>query len=99
MKVVTHGGQVGRIYSSGKTPLFIQFDIPIPRFYPTIFTLWHFPDLLPSFTMHSAIIQNLANGADLMLPGVILDGPPSLHSYGRLAKGAIVSINTKDNKV
>lgn len=99
MKIVTHSGKVVRVFCSGKTPLFFQLDLPTPILYPTIFTLWQHPDLLYNFTMHSAIIQNLTNGADLMLPGVILGGPPTLHSYGRHQKGTMVSVNTKDNKV
>ncbi|XP_046485190.1 eukaryotic translation initiation factor 2D [Neodiprion pinetum] len=95
IKIMTHSGEIGKLFCASDVPMFFQLDSGI---YPTVYTLWQYPDLLHSFTTHHAVIQKLASGADLMLPGVVLEGPPSLHAYGKLEKGFPVSVNTSDNK-
>lgn len=95
MKIMTHSGAIGKLYCASDVPMFFQLDSGM---YPTIYTLWHHPDLLHSFTTHHGVIQKLASGADLMLPGVVLEGPSSLYAYGKLEKGTPVSVNTVDNK-
>ncbi|KAG8245118.1 Eukaryotic translation initiation factor 2D [Homalodisca vitripennis] len=66
--------------------------------YPTVYTLWHVPELLPTFTTHPQVLPVIARGADLMLPGVILPHGPSLHAYGRLQRGERVAVNLSTNK-
>lgn len=96
MKIMTHGGAIGKLYCASEVPMFFQLDSGI---YPTVFTLWRHPGLLHTFSTHDGVIQKLASGADLMLPGVVLDGPMSLHAYGKLEKGTPVAVNTVENKV
>ncbi|XP_012277530.1 eukaryotic translation initiation factor 2D [Orussus abietinus] len=98
IKIVTHNGQLCRLYCIARVPMFFQLDSSVPGFFPTVYTLWHHPNLLYSYTTHSSVIPKLAAGADLMLPGVVLNGPPTLYSYGKIARGAPVSVNTEDNK-
>jgi len=38
--------------------------------FPTIFTMWKYPDLVPAYYVHHHICQYIFRGADLMLPGV-----------------------------
>jgi len=38
--------------------------------FPTIFTMWRFPDMVPAYYVHHHICQYIFRGADLMLPGV-----------------------------
>jgi len=38
--------------------------------FPTIFTMWRFPNLVPAYYVHQHICQYIFRGADLMLPGV-----------------------------
>lgn len=99
MKIITHAGEICKLYCVAKVPMFIQLDQPNLQLLPTIYTLWHHPDLLYIFTTYSPVISKLASGANLMLPGVVLDGPPKFTSYGKLAKNTPVSINTDDNRV
>lgn len=61
--------------------------------------LWHHPELLYTFTTHSAVVSKLTSGANLMLPGVVTDVPINFHSYGKLKKGTPVAIVTDNNKV
>ena len=98
LKVITHSGQTGKVYCAAKVPLFFQFNSP-PELFPTVFTLWHHPELLHIFITRSPVVPKLTGGANLMLPGVVTDEPPNYHSYGKLQKGTPVSVVTDDNKV
>ncbi|XP_008209558.1 eukaryotic translation initiation factor 2D [Nasonia vitripennis] len=98
LKIITHDGQTGKVYCTAKVPLFFQM-YSSPRLFPTIFTLWHHPDLLYTFVTPPPVVSKLANGAHLMLPGVITaESPPNYHSYGKLQKGTPVAVVTDDNK-
>ncbi|EMD87647.1 hypothetical protein COCC4DRAFT_166050 [Bipolaris maydis ATCC 48331] len=58
------------------------------RLYPTVYTLWHNPAILPLLHTPLFVVDKLRQGADLMTPG-LQRGPP----FPRHAtKGAIVAI-------
>uniref|UniRef100_A0A452TCQ6 Eukaryotic translation initiation factor 2D n=2 Tax=Ursus maritimus TaxID=29073 RepID=A0A452TCQ6_URSMA len=40
-----------------------------------VYTLWSYPDLLPTFTTWPLVLEKLVGGADLMLPGLVV--PPA----------------------
>ncbi|XP_044020970.1 eukaryotic translation initiation factor 2D [Aphidius gifuensis] len=98
MKIITHGGELCKLYCVAKVPMFFQLDQPNLQLFPTIFTLWQHPDLLYYYTTYPPVVSKLANGAHLMLPGVVLNGPTTIKSYGKLEKNTPVAINTDDNK-
>ncbi|CAL7946438.1 unnamed protein product [Xylocopa violacea] len=98
MKIITHNGHTGKVYCVAKVPMFFQLGSLNQTLLPTIYTLWHHPNLLKAFTTHSPVISKLAAGADLMLPGVCIKQPVTLYSFGKLQKGTPVSVNTEDNK-
>ncbi|KAL0119266.1 hypothetical protein PUN28_009686 [Cardiocondyla obscurior] len=98
MKIVTHNGHVGKVYCVAKIPMFFQLDPYDTLLFPTIYTLWHHPHLLKSFTTHAPVVSKLVKGADLMLPGLVLKEPVTLYSFGKLPKGTPMSINTEENK-
>lgn len=56
--------------------------------YPTVYTLWHNPRLVPLLHTPLVVVEKLQGGADLMIPGV-QRGPPFPH---KAVKGAIVAI-------
>lgn len=99
MKIVTHNGHLGKIYCVAKIPMFFELESLHQTLLPTIYTLWHHPNLLKTFTTYPPVISKLIGGADLMLPGVYLKEPVTLYSFGKLQKDTPVSINTEDNKV
>ena len=68
-------------------------------FYPTVYTLWKYPKMLPVLTTHVPVMSRIANGADLMLPGVIIDESKAIKAYcdGKLEKNDTVSINLANN--
>ncbi|QDS77004.1 hypothetical protein FKW77_006114 [Venturia effusa] len=58
------------------------------RMYPTVYTLWHNPGILPLLHTHEIVITKLQGGADLMIPG-LAGGPPFPEGA---KKGAIVAV-------
>ncbi|KAI9729218.1 MAG: hypothetical protein M1834_007010 [Cirrosporium novae-zelandiae] len=62
------------------------------RIYPTVYTLWHNPRLVPLLFTPSFVMQKLHGGADLMTPG--LAGPPFPETA---KKGATVAVATIEN--
>ncbi|EEH17970.2 hypothetical protein PABG_00533 [Paracoccidioides brasiliensis Pb03] len=58
------------------------------RLYPTVYTLWHHPQLIPLLHTPSLVMNKLYGGADLMTPG-LANGPPFAKGA---VKGAIVAV-------
>ena len=58
----------------GATALFFQPEGRGPLF-PTVYALWYWPAMMPVLTVHAPVSRFLLRGADLMLPGVLMDGP------------------------
>ncbi|TKS77755.1 Eukaryotic translation initiation factor 2D [Collichthys lucidus] len=72
VKVYAHKGDAVTLYVLHKNPLFFELE---KRLYPTVYVLWRYPALLPTFKTWPPVLQKLIGGADLMLPGVVV--PPS----------------------
>ncbi|KAJ9213351.1 hypothetical protein DTO166G4_4977 [Paecilomyces variotii] len=62
------------------------------RFYPSVYTLWHFPRLVPLLQTPGFVMGKLCSGADLMTPG-LANGPPFPE---RAVKGAVVAVSSLD---
>ncbi|KAF2146048.1 uncharacterized protein K452DRAFT_242546 [Aplosporella prunicola CBS 121167] len=58
------------------------------KMYPTVYTLWRNPGMLPLLHTPSFVVEKLQGGADLMTPG-LQNGPPFPE---KAKKGAIVAI-------
>lgn len=56
--------------------------------YPTVYTLWHNPRIVPLLYTPLVVVEKLQGGADLMTPG-LQRGPPF---PDRATKGAIVAV-------
>ncbi|KAK2498626.1 hypothetical protein MC885_011613 [Smutsia gigantea] len=72
VKLYTHRGDVVTVYVRGGNPILFELE---KNLYPTVYTLWSYPDLLPTFTTWPLVLEKLAGGADLMLPGLVV--PPA----------------------
>ncbi|KAL7270727.1 hypothetical protein RUND412_006553 [Rhizina undulata] len=60
--------------------------------FPSVYTLWNNPTLLPILHTHPPVIEKIKTGADLMVPGLI--GPP----FPRTAKeGRLVAIASSES--
>lgn len=61
--------------------------------YPTVYTLWQNPGLLPLLHTPAIVVQKLQGGADLMTPG-LANGPPF---PPKAAKDAVVAVASLEN--
>ncbi|KAK5071707.1 hypothetical protein LTR64_004514 [Lithohypha guttulata] len=59
------------------------------RLIPTVYTLWHNPDLIPLLHIGETIVGKLKGGADLFAPGLI---KPYRGFDSRATKGAVVAV-------
>ncbi|PYH98523.1 RNA binding protein Ligatin/Tma64 [Aspergillus ellipticus CBS 707.79] len=62
------------------------------RLYPTVYTLWNNPDLVPLLHTPQMVMQKLHGGADLMTPGLANEPPFD----ERAVKGAVVAVASLD---
>ncbi|XP_061590804.1 eukaryotic translation initiation factor 2D [Cololabis saira] len=69
VKAYAHKGEAVTFYVLQKNPLFFELE---KRLHPTVYVLWLRPALLPVFRTWPPVLQKLAGGADLMLPGVVV---------------------------
>ncbi len=70
------------------------------RILPTVYLLWKCPDLLTlKFHTHKHVFNKLMNGADLMLPGLILPaGGVTLQTFCHVQRADLCSICLDDNR-
>ncbi|KAL4978393.1 hypothetical protein BDW66DRAFT_19223 [Aspergillus desertorum] len=62
------------------------------RLYPTVYTLWHNPNIVPLLHTTEFVMGKLRSGADLMTPG-LANKPPFDE---RAVKGAVVAVASLD---
>lgn len=95
-KLYTHSGQSVTLYIKGGNPVFFEIENEV---FPTVYTLWAFPDLMASFTTWPPVFEKLSGGADLMLPGVILQDDNSIdEKLANVRQGQICSVKLLGNK-
>ncbi len=90
-KVCTFGGDPLLVYYRSKNPLFFEREKERGDFFPTVYALWLVPSLsAATFPTWPQVLPKIANGADLMLPGVVVDREKGEKAYwgpdGKLAK-------------
>lgn len=93
VKIITHSEQQVIVYTVDKRPMIFEIQ---ERLYPTIYALWLVPKIVSYFTTHPPVLPKLANGADLMLPGIVKEGT-DLKSFGRFEKDDVVAVNLTSN--
>jgi len=97
-KIYTFAGESVLLYIHDRDTVFFQMEKE-KTFFPSVYTLWKHPKLLPVFTTMPPVLAKLINGADLMLPGIIIDETKGIKAYldGKLEKGDLLSINMSNN--
>lgn len=93
VKITTNGDEIVTIYTADKRPMLFDY---VDRLYPTVYSLWLVPGIIPAFTTHAQVLPKLANGANLMMPGVVKEGTDR-KSFGRFQRDQIVAINLTSN--
>lgn len=91
VKLYTHRGNAVTVYMSGGNPILFELE---KNLYPTVYTLWSYPDLLPTFTTWPPVLEKMVGGADLMLPGLVV--PPT--GLPQVQKGALCAIALVGNR-
>ncbi|XP_061182626.1 eukaryotic translation initiation factor 2D-like [Saccostrea echinata] len=94
-KINTHSGVNVLVYCVEKNPVLIDVDGVV---FPSVYTLWKYPDLLPVFRTHPPVFTKLAGGADLMLPGVVVEGDITPKTFAHIDKGTVCSISLVGNR-
>ncbi|CAN2390822.1 formation of translation preinitiation complex [Pristimantis euphronides] len=84
VKLYTQKGDSLTIYVHNKNPIVYEME---RNLYPTVYSLWSFPDLLPAFSTWPSVLEKMIGGADLMLPGVVVPstGLPEVQQGGLCA--------------
>ncbi|XP_074642083.1 eukaryotic translation initiation factor 2D-like [Tubulanus polymorphus] len=95
MKIYTHAGENVTVYCLHRNPIFFETK---DHLYPTVYTMWKYPGILPVFTTWPPVIKKLQAGADLMLPGVIIKGARDANCLGKIDKGQLYAVNLADNR-
>ncbi|EHB11035.1 Ligatin [Heterocephalus glaber] len=91
VKLYTHKGDSVTVYASAGNPILFELE---KNLYPTVYTLWSYPDLLPTFTTWPLVLEKLVGGADLMLPGLVV--PPA--GLPRVQKGDLCAVALVGNR-
>ncbi|NXS60385.1 EIF2D factor, partial [Brachypteracias leptosomus] len=91
IKIYSHKGEALTVYMNSKNPILFEIEKSL---YPTVYTLWLYPDLLPAFSTWPPVLQKLAGGADLMLPGVVV--PPS--GFPQVERGTLCAVTLLGNR-
>lgn len=92
MKLVLHSGEIINVYAVDSIPTIMEVN---ERLIPTVCAMWKVPDLVPSITIHSPVLNKIQGGAPLYLPGVSL--PAGGIGFPVFQKGTIVAAHTNDN--
>ncbi|OWF44770.1 Eukaryotic translation initiation factor 2D [Mizuhopecten yessoensis] len=93
-KIYTHSGDTAVFYSLNKNPAFLEFG---RQLYPTVYTLWKFPCMMFTFTTWSPLLKKFLGGADLMLPGVIVQGEITPATFKHINKGDTCAVKLNGN--
>ncbi|XP_068930825.1 eukaryotic translation initiation factor 2D isoform X2 [Petaurus breviceps papuanus] len=91
VKLYAHKGDAVTVYVSGGNPVLFELKGTL---YPTVYTLWSYPDLLPAFTTWPPVLEKLVGGADLMLPGLTM--PPG--GLPQVQQGDLCAITLVGNR-
>ncbi|KNC96131.1 uncharacterized protein SPPG_08518 [Spizellomyces punctatus DAOM BR117] len=92
-KFVTHGGEQGVLYVVDGQPILWK-DLS-GCIFPTVYTLWRIPAMLPTIMTHGPVLQKLFDGADLMLPGVIIPAE-GFHDF---AYGDVAAVTVRGSPI
>mmetsp|Transcript_2353 Transcript_2353/g.4405 ORF Transcript_2353/g.4405 Transcript_2353/m.4405 type:complete len:581 (-) Transcript_2353:30-1772(-) len=87
-------GQVKVLKLDNRCLLYVASDAPPCFFdaegrgelYPTLTTLWQHPNMMMELTIHPQVSKFVLNGADLMLPGVLVPAN-GVAGFGSVEKG------------
>lgn len=94
------GSRISIYFNREGHPLFFETDNTGSSLFPTVYALSRVPTILPCFLLHSPVSKFVLNGADLMVPGVIVPDHPEV-AFGSegLRKGLPFAVRVVGNPV
>ncbi|KAF2744558.1 hypothetical protein M011DRAFT_449267 [Sporormia fimetaria CBS 119925] len=92
LKQVSGTIYVGSHEGTGDMPRILWVKIR-DQMYPTVYSLWHNPGIVPLLHTPEFVVEKLQTGADLMTPG-LQNGPPFPK---KATKGAVVAVASLEN--
>ncbi|TPP63441.1 Eukaryotic translation initiation factor 2D [Fasciola gigantica] len=113
VRLSTNCSKIVTVYKFAGEPLLLEFEkqlIPTGTSSNHVFVsfsslkkiavrfLWSFVDLLPHFVTHEEVVPKLMSGADLMIPGLVLDRQLTAASFGGIKQGVLCAISTVSNR-
>ncbi|SOV22444.1 translation initiation factor SUI1, putative [Plasmodium sp. DRC-Itaito] len=78
------------IYFSKNIPVLFSINNVI---YPTVYTLWKFPKMIPCFVIYPPASEFLLRGADLMIPGICKE----IDNTDKMKEGCIWGVRVFNN--
>uniref|UniRef100_A0A915JJ81 Eukaryotic translation initiation factor 2D n=1 Tax=Romanomermis culicivorax TaxID=13658 RepID=A0A915JJ81_ROMCU len=96
LKIRTFNDELCEIYTVDKIPWL--FIVDETKYYPTVYFMWKYPDCLFHFTVHQSVFEKVQGGADIMLPGIIIEGEVTVAKLGKLEKGQPCVVRLPYNK-
>ncbi|XP_022659748.1 eukaryotic translation initiation factor 2D-like [Varroa jacobsoni] len=87
-KLVCHRGEIVQVYSINADPVVFEY---LSKWFLTVYAIWKAPSAVPVLLTWEAVIRKLSNGADLMIPGVVVRDE-NRDAYMGLSKGDVVQI-------
>ncbi|XP_067945356.1 eukaryotic translation initiation factor 2D-like [Watersipora subatra] len=94
-KVLLHNGDSAVLLLTAKQPVFFLLG---STYYPTVYTLWNYPESLNIFFTWQPVISKLYGGADLMLPGVVIKGELTPDTLAHVRAGSAVAVAAVGNR-
>ncbi|KAF2884982.1 hypothetical protein ILUMI_21203 [Ignelater luminosus] len=95
LKIETAAHAIVQVYVVNKRAIAFVYE---KVFFPTVYFLWQYPDILLTFTTHPPVLSKLTDGAHLMLPGVV---HPTLSLFSQsvtFAANTLACVNLTTNK-
>uniref|UniRef100_A0A8C6FI51 Eukaryotic translation initiation factor 2D n=1 Tax=Moschus moschiferus TaxID=68415 RepID=A0A8C6FI51_MOSMO len=87
-------GSLSLQWDSGSKSTVVLFFCSCSPGEAIVYTLWSYPDLLPTFTTWPLVLEKLVGGADLMLPGLVV--PPA--GLPQVEKGDLCAVALVGNR-
>ncbi|CAH8632198.1 unnamed protein product [Heterobilharzia americana] len=88
VKIITSSELRLNVFKFGSIPLIIEHE---KELLPTVYLLWHLPEILPHFKIQENLISVLMNGA-------VINGPLLPNTFNKIEKNVLCCISTTTNR-
>ena len=96
VRAALHTGENVQFFCANGDPIFFE-SLPESRLLPSVYALWKCPLLVSVWLTWPPVVSKLCNGADLMLPGVVLPASGDADPLGQFGRGEPRAVATPEN--